>query len=122
MHEIIITGLTRVGRPKPNKGGSTILAYFDCEANGFRLNGCALVKTARDGLTAWPPRIETGDPRRAVDFVSDSLRHEIKMRARDAYRALGGTELECIGASRPIGSYAERVGFRTGAPVPIAPD
>ncbi|HDZ73501.1 MAG TPA: hypothetical protein ENH55_12175 [Aurantimonas coralicida] len=106
MNTISIIGLHRVPHPKPNKGGNTIVAHFDCEANGFRLLGCALVKTLKGGLSAWTPRVDgMTDARRAVVFADDSLQHEMKMLARDAYRALGGTDLECIGASAPIGSY-----------------
>lgn len=108
MHDITITGLTRVTRPKPNQGGNTIVAFFSCLVNGIRMVGCALVKTRSNGLTAWPPRVENEDSRRAVTFFDDSLQHEVKMRARDAYRALGGTDLETIGQSAVIGSYAER--------------
>jgi hypothetical protein len=58
MPHVAITGLTRVSKPRANQGGSTILAYFDCEVVGFALRSCALVRTPKNGLVAWPPKIE----------------------------------------------------------------
>lgn len=97
-----ITGLHRVTRPKPNRGGSTILAYFDCEARGIALVGCALVRTSGGGLVAWPPNLETQDKRRSIRITDDALRHGMMMYAREAYRALGGTDAEQIGESVPM--------------------
>lgn len=103
MSAVTILGLNRVSNPKPNRGGSTVLAYFDCEANGLSLQGCALVRTAKNGLTVWPPKLEGPESvRRAVSFVDSSLRHALMMRAREAYRALGGVDAEWIGASIPM--------------------
>lgn len=104
MQEVTITGLTRISRPKPNKGGSTILAYFDCEVRGFELQGCALVRTPNNGLVAWPPKLEVQEgPRRAILIRDDSTRHAMMNQAREAYRALGGTDAEWIGSSVPMG-------------------
>ena len=102
-HPVTITGLTRVPRPKPNQGNSTILAYFDCEVAGFALRGCAFVRTNKNGLVAWPPRIETaqGGPR-SVAITDDSIRHAMMLHAREAYRALGGTDAEYIGQARTV--------------------
>ena len=58
MNDVTIMGLNRVSNPRPNKGGSTVLAWFDCQANGFLMQGCAFVRTARRGLTVWPPKID----------------------------------------------------------------
>lgn len=103
MNTVTILGLSRVSNPKPNKGGSTVLAYFDCEANGLSLQGCALVRTAKNGLTAWPPKLEGPESlRRSVSFVDSSLRHTLMMQAREAYRALGGVDAEWIGTSIPL--------------------
>lgn len=100
---ITITGLTRIPRPKPGKNGFIILAYFDCMANGFGLRGCALVRTPKMGLVAWPPKIETADTRRSLTIEDDSLRHAMMQHAREAYRALGGTDAEWVGSTIPMG-------------------
>ncbi|WP_417587406.1 hypothetical protein [Pararhodobacter oceanensis] len=99
-----ILGLTRVAKPKPNKTGSTILAYFDCAARGLELAGCALVRTKSGGLVAWPPKLDgPADTRRGIKIEDDSLRHGMMLHAREAYRALGGTDAEYIGKSIPEG-------------------
>lgn len=101
MTHVTITGLTRVARPKPNQGGSTILAYFDCEVAGFALRACAFVRTSKNGLVVWPPRIDTKEGGRGcVNITDDSIRHSMMLHAREAYRALGGTDAEYIGQAR----------------------
>lgn len=99
MHDVIITGLNRVSQPRPNKAGNTILAFFDCQANGFSLAGCAFVRTARQGLTVWPPKLEgTDGVRRSLGITDDHLRKLMIRQAQEAYRALGGTDGEWIKA------------------------
>lgn len=99
MHEVTITGLTRITEPKPNKGGSTVLAWFDCDTGSFALQGCAFVRTARRGLTVWPPKIDGKESaRRAVAITDESLRKAMVSRAQETYRALGGTDGEWIRA------------------------
>lgn len=100
--QVTITGLTRVAKPKRNRGGHTILAYFDCEMRGLELRGCALVRTKGGGLVAWPPNMIDDDNRRSIRIVDDSLRHGMMMYSREAYRALGGTDAEMIGKSVPL--------------------
>ena len=100
--QVQITGLTRVGKPKPNRTGQTILAFFDCEMRGLEMIGCALVRTKSGGLVAWPPKLDDDDPRRRVRITDDSLRHGMMLYAREAYRALGGTDAEYIGKSIPM--------------------
>jgi hypothetical protein len=105
---ITITGLKRVTRPKPNRHGFIVLAWFDCEANGFGLQGCALVRTPKNGLVVWPPKLDEPDtPRRVLTITDDSLRHAMMQHAREAYRALGGTDAEWIGSSIPKGLNGE---------------
>lgn len=97
MHEVSITGLNRVSHPKPNKGGNTILAFFDCQANGLALTGCAFVRTSRQGLTVWPPKLEGADAaRRSVGIADEQLRSVMVRQAQASYRALGGTDGEWI--------------------------
>lgn len=95
MNAVTITGLTRVSNPKPNKGGSTVLAFFDCQSNGFMLQGCAFVRTPRHGLTVWPPKLDGPESaRRSVTFADEHLRQAMIREAQAAYRALGGTDGE----------------------------
>lgn len=95
MHELTITGLNRIPDPQPNAGGSTVLAWFDARVGGLQLYGCAFVKTAKYGLTVWPPKLDSG-PRRSVMIVDDSLRSALTRAAQTAYRALGGTDGEYL--------------------------
>ena len=95
MENVTITGLTRVRDAKQNKGGSTVLAYFDCETRGLAIMGCAFVRTPKNGLTVWPPKIETPQTvRRAINFIDCSLRAEMLRKARETYLALGGKDGE----------------------------
>ena len=113
MSEVTVTGLTRIRAAKPNKGGSTVIAYFDCEARGLEFIGCAFVRTPKNGLTVWLPKIETPQPgRRAVNFTDCSLRHAMMLEARETYRALGGTDAEWIGRSVPMGPRPDDEGLQ----------
>lgn len=108
MTEVEIRGLTRLGKPKPNREGHTILAFFDCFTRGLLLEGCALVRTSNNGLVAWPPKLDqiTGSKRK-VSIQDDSLRHAMMLHAREAYRALGGTDAEQVGSCVPMGPRGE---------------
>ena len=93
MHEVKITGLNFVSHAKANKGGSVVLAFFDCQAGGFNLQGCAFVRTVRHGLTVWPPKLEGRDQmRRSITFSDEGLRATILHYAQAAFHAMGGTE------------------------------
>lgn len=97
MNEVEITGINIVPKPKPNAGGSIIIAWFSCLANGFGLEDCALVRTNKHGLTVWPPKLNGPDShRRGVTIMDDSLRSAMMLKAREAYRVLGGSEAEWI--------------------------
>lgn len=100
--QVEIMGLSRVAKPKTNRAGFTIVAFFDCVARGIEFTGCALVRTPNKGLVAWPPKLDD-DTRRGVRITDDSLRHGMMLHAREAYRALGGTDAEYIGKSIPEG-------------------
>lgn len=101
---IEILSLKRVVTPKTGKAGHVILAYFSCAVRGFVFQGCALARTPKQGLVAWPPRLEGPEgARRAVMITDNSLRHAMMLHAREAYRALGGTDAEEIGKSVPDG-------------------
>jgi len=95
MEEVTITGLTRSAKATPNKAGYRILAFFDCEAGGFSLRGCAFVRTPRNGLTVWPPKLTGPNAERCgVEIKSEHMRKALVRCAQDAYRALGGTDGE----------------------------
>ncbi|WP_414474324.1 hypothetical protein [Microvirga sp. M2] len=100
---VTITGLTRVAKPKAGRNGFIVLAYFDCVANGIGMKGCAFVRTPKSGLVVWPPRLEATDTRRGLTIEDDSLRHAMMQHAREAYRALGGTDAEWVGSTIPMG-------------------
>jgi hypothetical protein len=105
--QVEITGLSRVAKPKPNRTGCTIIAFFDCIARGIEFHGCALVRTKAGGLVAWPPKIDVDHAsRNRVIIRDDSLRHGMMLHAREAYRALGGTDAEWIGKCIPEGPNA----------------
>ena len=104
--QVEITSLTRIEKLKANKAGCIIIAFFDCEARGIKFTGCALVRTPKNGLVAWPPKLDDEDTRRRVRITDDSLRHAMMSHAREAYRALGGTDAEWIGRSIPEGPQA----------------
>jgi hypothetical protein len=104
MTQVAITGLTRIDRPKPNQGGSSILAWFDCEVVGFALKGCALVRTAKNGLVAWPPKLDSPEgQRRSIAIKDDAIRHAMMINARAVYQALGGTDADWVGRCIPEG-------------------
>lgn len=96
-NQVTVTGMNRVTRPKPNKGGSMVLGYFDCEANGIAINGMAFVRTSRNGLTVWPPKLEGPESaRRSIVIACEPLRSVMVRQAQAAYRAMGGTDGEWI--------------------------
>lgn len=92
--DVTIHGITIVDG-KPNANGFAILAFFDCETFGLRLNGCALMRTPKRGLSVSPPRLEGPEAaRRSVRITSDLIRNAMLTSARKAYIALGGKEAE----------------------------
>jgi len=94
LYEVTIHGITIVDG-KPNAIGFAVIAFFDCEVYGIRLNGCALTRTAKRGLSVCPPKLEGPDAtRRSVRITSDLIRNAMLNSARKAYKALGGKEDE----------------------------
>lgn len=95
MTEVTITGLTRNAGAKPNRGGNTILAYFDCEARGFALYGCAFFRTERGGLNVTGPRLDASSTdRRRVVIEDGALKADMIRQVQEAYRLMGGTDGE----------------------------
>jgi hypothetical protein len=94
-----ITGIVLVQGGRVSNGGNRFIANFDCNVRGILIKGCALVRTEKNGIAVWTPRMHSDkdDPRQArqsVTIIDDALRHTILDVARNAYRALGGTEAE----------------------------
>lgn len=90
LEKIAITGLTRT---VDKKVGRRIIAYFDVQICGLLIRGCALIRTANDGLTISTPRLETDPARRGVSFTSDAVRNAVCALARKTYRVMGGDDL-----------------------------
>ena len=98
-----ITGMNLVSDPKLWDNGDKLLAHFDCEARGFAMSGCLLIKTARRGFIAQLPRAENHrGERRAVRITESQLQHQMMDAARRAYVAFGGKEGEWTPNGKPV--------------------
>ena len=96
---VTITGLNIVRDHKPNKSGSTILAYFDCVARGIALSGCGLLLRGKK-IEITPPRIVGPEStRRYVEIIDPALRKEILSRVTLAVKGLGGLAIEPEGTT-----------------------
>lgn len=86
-----IVGMT-LCTSRPWDNGDRLIATFDCEARGFLLRGCFLIKTPKNGFVAQAPRgvNERNPDTRAIRIVDSSLRHAIMDAARRSYVAFGG--------------------------------
>ena len=97
MDDIKITALEMING-RVNRLGLKPVAFFSCDFRGLRIKGCQLMRTEKSGLTVWLPtfQAETGNggPHKSVTIIDDPLRHAVLTAARNAYRALGGTEAE----------------------------
>lgn len=88
-----IIGLTLADRSKPWDNGDQPLAHFDCEARGFRLNGCVLIRAARGALVAQPPKGDSGRAGARAIFITDpELRESLAEHAYRVYQGFGGAE------------------------------
>ncbi len=96
MEQVTITGMDRVRDPKLTPNGHTILAWFAADVGVFSFKGCALVRTARQGIAAWLPRIEDGKGAklRGVTLNDEPTRNAMLKAAREMYVLMGGTEAE----------------------------
>ena len=97
--EIQITSINLVGRRTSMRTGLRDIAQFNCDIGRLvRLKGCRLMRTDTNGLTVWLPTFhdEKGVVLKSVAIIDDSLRHRLMEAARNAYRALGGTEAEWV--------------------------
>lgn len=107
-------GLTRVARPKPNRAGFS--PSWRSSTAPLAVYGCALLRTPKNVMVASPPKIEAEDGmRRGVEIEDDSLRHAMMLHAREAYRALRGTDADWIGKNIPMGRCPRTATARTGS-------
>jgi hypothetical protein len=109
-----ITGMT-LKEGAPNRGGTRILAFFDCETPHLGMKGAALVvyKDGRWGI--WPPKIEDGtgiaihERRKCVYWRGDAFVKALLPAAQQLYWQLGGTDAEDqarVGPQRSIAGAA----------------
>ncbi|WP_156639980.1 hypothetical protein [Bosea sp. PAMC 26642] len=83
-----------VEQPKPNAGGSIVLAKFNCTARGFTMIGCALViSTQRDRRKIWPPKGvgQPGSRSGSIRIDDQALLKAMLDAARSTYRELRPT-------------------------------
>jgi hypothetical protein len=95
MQGIKITSLT-IRDFEPGDNGARVLAHFDTELldGALAVRGCSFVKTPKAGFTVWPPRAEANPVKSSVQIKGSALQAAMMAAARDAYRAMGGTEAE----------------------------
>ena len=90
MEFVTITGITL----NRGKGRCNVIAYFNASICGLiELRGCSLIRTEKDGLAVYPPRLDKNDPRRGVSIIDTQLLNAMQVAARKAYRAIGGDDL-----------------------------
>ena len=96
MSQVKITGMELVCEPIPNKQGNTALAFFSADIGMFSLRGCILMRTARQGLAAWLPRLDDARAHnnRSVTLKDDLTRNAMLKAAREMYIRMGGSEAD----------------------------
>lgn len=96
METVTITGLDRVRAPKPSDAGHTILAYFSADVGVFNFKGCVLVRTARQGIAAWLPKLDDkrAHNQRSVTLNDEPTRNAILKAAREMYILMGGKDAD----------------------------
>lgn len=90
---IKIVSLT-LAKSEPNKSGDRIIANFDVETEQLKIFGCCLVRTRKNGIATWWPKIPGPNRHRLVHIKDGTLANAITLAAREAYRTMGGTEAE----------------------------
>ncbi len=96
MEIVTITGLERVRELRPSKAGHTILAYFSADVGVFSLKGCCLVRTARQGIAAWLPKLDDqkAHNNRSISLHDEPTRNAMLKAAREMYITMGGKDAE----------------------------
>ena len=70
--QIIVTGLSTIEDPKPNKRGDMIVAFFDFRADFVTMKGASLVLLQSGGITTWEPLAKDDRlPRRSVQMTGE---------------------------------------------------
>lgn len=124
MHTVKITGLSIAEGMKPSERGNRIIAWFNCDVGVFSLTGCALIRTARNGVGVRLPKLDNAyGASRSVKLNCDMTRNAMMQAARDVYRMMGGTEAEWTGrddgGERVPPRTIEIMGRQVEAPVPF---
>lgn len=95
-----ITGMS-LRQFQPNKGGSRLMAYFDCHNEEIGFKGCALVKLSGGDWRVWLPKVgeKTVAERRAdrVDVyfrAGSTLEAEMLAAARAMYALMDDEPIE----------------------------
>ena len=92
MEHVQITGLEMPRTVRITERGHSILAHFSCDVGVFSFRGCVLVRTNRDGIAAWLPRLDDhrGGTMRSVTLNDEPTRNAILKAAREMYIRMGG--------------------------------
>jgi len=92
MENVTITGMEAIGQPRLTEKNHMILAYFSADVGVFRLRGCSLVQTARQGIAAWLPRLDhpSQHNQRQVILHDEPTRNALLKAAREMYLRMGG--------------------------------
>lgn len=96
METVTITGMEIVANPKPSPQNNTVLAYFTADVGVFSIKGCLLIRTARQGIAAWLPRLDHPNQhnQRRITLNDEPTRNAMLQSARDMYILMGGKEAE----------------------------
>lgn len=92
--EIRIIGLNIIFNPKVWNSGDKLLAHFDCEVRGFRMERCLLIKGGSGAIIAMLPRNENEQgAKRAIRIIDGELSRSLADAAHKVYLEFGGTEI-----------------------------
>lgn len=96
MTDIQIIGLSINFHSKETPNGHCILAYFDAKVHPFIVKGCALVRTNKQGLAVWMPRLDSARQQatRCVVLTDEQTRHRVLIAAREMFIRMGGEGAE----------------------------
>lgn len=107
MSEFKVVGM-RIMNGAMRSGGTRVLAQFDCEFRGLRINGCQILEREAGDVVVTPPLIRSGNSRfRAIKFPDARLMGQFFDAAMDEYRTIKDAEPVDAGLRRVLGD-AER--------------
>lgn len=96
MQNIKITGMDIIENPKLTSSNNMILAYFGANIGPFRCKGCSLIRTARQGIAAYMPRLDHPNQhnQRFVSLHCEPTRNALLKAALEMYLLMGGKHAE----------------------------